>query len=829
MPIAFRFLRQAAFRQQLNVTVAVGVLLFAMLSSLLTSWQGSRQIRDTLLKQGEHVAENLASQSVLALLYASADNAMGAVNTTLLFPDVKRVEIIHANGQTLVLRGIESLAAGAALRPDATMRAAYLEAETAEVWRFVAPVLAKASDSPFDATEGKAELLGFVRVVQGKETLSRMMLQVFMVNLAISLVFAAVFLLVLRRLANRLTQPIVELSQTMARAERGESGVRASLAGPKDIVDMATAFNSMIGTLQDRERALRESQASYREVVDSVKEVIFQTNAAGEWAFLNASWVEITGVAVEQALGRPMAAYVVEEDRSRVIQWAAALQRREAADCRFEVRYARRDGSLGWFDVAQRVRLDAAGGFAGTSGTLDDITEQKRAEERIEFLAYHDALTQLPNRMLVQDRFGQAMAYADRARAKVALLFLDLDNFKTINDSLGHLTGDELLIEVATRLSESVRDTDTVSRLGGDEFLVVLPALTDADDIAPVLVKLMGRIGEVVEIDDQELNTSASIGIAIYPDDGADFETLLKKSDMAMYRAKESGRNTYRFFDDQMNVDAVEHLRMRNGLRKALAREEFVLHYQPQIDIGSGELIGAEALIRWNHPDFGMVPPGRFLPIAEDSGLIVPIGEWVLTEACRQAAAWGKAGIRGLVIAVNLSAVQFRRGDIEQSVVRALEASGLDPALLELELTESILINNTEHILATVKRLKLLGVKLSIDDFGTGYSSLSYLKRFQVDKLKIDQSFVRDLVTDAEDAAIVRAIIQMADSLGLTTIAEGVETEPVLSLLRDFGCNEAQGYHFARPMPSEDLPAFRASLGIHPHLALPGRQDLSAG
>jgi EAL domain-containing protein (putative c-di-GMP-specific phosphodiesterase class I) len=323
---------------------------------------------------------------------------------------------------------------------------------------------------------------------------------------------------------------------------------------------------------------------------------------------------------------------------------------------------------------------------------------------------------------------------------------------------------------------------------------------------------MMEQLVAPCHIEGHELVTSVSIGVAIYPDDGNDFETLMKKADMAMYRAKDSGRNTYRFFDEQMNVEAIEELSMRTGLRHALTRGEFVLHYQPQIDLASGALIGVEALIRWNHPELGLVPPARFISVAEDSGLIVPIGEWVLHEACRQAVTWQKYEMADLQIAVNLSAVQFKRGDIERSVFSALKQSGIDPRLLELELTESILIVDTESVLATVKRLKLMGVKLSIDDFGTGYSSLSYLKRFQVDKLKIDQSFVRGLASDPEDAAIVRAIIQMAKSFGLRTIAEGVEDERSLDLLRLFQCDEAQGYFFARPMPAEDFPAFLAKL-----------------
>jgi diguanylate cyclase (GGDEF)-like protein len=444
-----------------------------------------------------------------------------------------------------------------------------------------------------------------------------------------------------------------------------------------------------------------------------------------------------------------------------------------------------------------------------TTDLATALLEREAARERIDFIAFHDSLTGLPNQQLAEDHIGLAIAHADRERVKVALLFIDLDNFKTINDSLGHDIGDSVIREVAARLRECVRETDTISRRGGDEFLIILPNLSEPDATAPILVKLVERLSHPMEIGGQELHTTASVGIAIYPDDGPDFATLMKKAETAMYRAKDAGRNTYCFFDAQMNVEAVEQLRLRNGLRRALEHDEFVLHYQPQIKLATGTLVGVEALIRWNHPELGMIPPGRFIPLAEDSGLIVPISEWVLREASRQAAAWAKQGLVGLVVAVNLSGVHFKRGNLEQSVIRALEESSLPPELLELELTESILISNTEGVLATVKRLKQLGVKLSIDDFGTGYSSLSYLKRFEVDKLKIDQSFVRDLGSNSEDAAIVRAIIQMARSLGLTTIAEGVESEAILGLLREFDCDEAQGYYFARPMPADELPDFR--------------------
>lgn len=429
-----------------------------------------------------------------------------------------------------------------------------------------------------------------------------------------------------------------------------------------------------------------------------------------------------------------------------------------------------------------------------------EIEDRKDAERRVEFLAYHDALTQLPNRELARDRLMQALADARRHHTQVALVLLDLDHFKNVNDSLGHARGDQLLKAVARSLTETLRQNDTVCRTGGDEFLLILKDLPDADATAPVVAKLLEQLNRPFDIDSQELMTSASAGIAMAPNDGEDFETLLQRADTAMYRAKEEGRNAYRFFDDRMNAESAERLNLRNGLRRALVARQFVLHYQPQVDLATGRVFGAEALIRWQHPEWGLVPPGKFIPVAEDSGLIVPIGDWVIEEACRQAMVWREMGFPALTIAVNLSALQFKRGEVEKVVADALRASGLPPNQLELELTESVLISDVEGVEARLKGLKALGVKLAIDDFGTGYSSLSYLKRLSVDKLKIDQSFVRDLERHPDEVAIVRAIIQMADGLGLQSIAEGVETLAMMQQLRGLGCQEGQGYWFAKPM-----------------------------
>ena len=554
-------------------------------------------------------------------------------------------------------------------------------------------------------------------------------------------------------------------------------------------------------------RTLIRSEETLRMIEENVNDVITRTDLNGRYLYLSPAIGRVCGYAPEEVEGHAISEFLHPEDVKQRIE--AQFQTRQTKQAQTIVyRFRHKHGHYVWMEANVQAVWKNDEIITDVITVSRDITERKIAEQKIEFLAYHDALTELPNRLLARDRMHQAIATAERQKTKLALLFLDLDNFKTVNDSLGHAVGDLLLKAVAGRLKECVRDSDTLSRQGGDEFLIIMTELESAEVVAPVLDKIHDHIQRTFEIESNELTTSVSIGVAIYPDNGRDFDTLLKKADTAMYRAKEQGRNTYRFFDAKMNVDAVEHLNFRNGLRRALDRDEFVLHYQPQIDLLSGNLIGAEALIRWQHPELGLVAPGRFISVAEDSGLIVPIGEWVIREACRQAASWPKAGGRPVGVAVNLSAVQFKRGSLEKTVMRALDESGLHPALLELELTESILIRDTEEVLATVRRLKALGVKLSIDDFGTGYSSLSYLKRFSVDKLKIDQSFIRDMASDPEDEVIVRTIIQMAQSLDLRTIAEGVETEQMLSHLKLFHCDEVQGFHIAKPMPAENFVSF---------------------
>ena len=435
------------------------------------------------------------------------------------------------------------------------------------------------------------------------------------------------------------------------------------------------------------------------------------------------------------------------------------------------------------------------------------VLEQQAAEARIQQLAHFDSLTGLPNRVLLHERSSQAIQMARRNGEPLALLFLDLDHFKNVNDSLGHRVGDELLKVLAQRLKLQVREQDTVSRLGGDEFIVLLPG-TDAAGAARVASKLMQQATQAFQIDQNELTVTPSIGIALFPEDGTDFDTLSKRADIAMYRAKRDGRNNFRFFTGEMQAQSLRTLQLETALRRALERDQLRLHYQPQISLADNRVIGAEALLRWQHPELGSVSPAEFIPIAEASGLILPIGEWVIRTAVQQLKSWLGGGMAPITVAVNLSSVQFRHVDLPALVTRILDEAGLAPALLELELTEGVAMLEPLVAIAVMDNLHQRGVRMSIDDFGTGYSSLSYLKKFHVYKLKIDQSFVRDITDDPEDKAIVSAIISMSASLGLRTIAEGVETQGQLDFLRERGCKEVQGYFFSPALPAEEFRAF---------------------
>jgi diguanylate cyclase (GGDEF)-like protein/PAS domain S-box-containing protein len=465
--------------------------------------------------------------------------------------------------------------------------------------------------------------------------------------------------------------------------------------------------------------------------------------------------------------------------------------------------------------TAQEVELlqELAGDVTYGLRAIRTRAEHWAAETKLAFLALHDPLTKLPNRVALRERFQLALAAAHRRHSRLAMLFLDLDEFKEINDSLGHEIGDKLLLQVAERLQSCVPHSGIVAREGGDEFLILLTDLEDLSAIEPFARSILERIDQPVQIGENQLQSTASLGISVFPDDGEDFETLRRNSDAALFHAKGQGRNTFRFFNERMNLDAVERVELQTRLRAALRHQAFRLHYQPQVRVQDRRIIGAEALIRWRAEDGEMIPPARFIPVAEKSGLIIPIGQWVLEEACRQAVIWRESGLPELLVAVNLSVVQFARCDIVEAVTTALHKSGLPAEWLELEITESVLLHDTDSVLETLHALKRLGVKLSIDDFGTGYSSLAYLKRLPVDKLKIAHPFVKQLASSREDAAIVRAIIQLGHTLQLEVIAEGVEVEGQLKFLRANGCNLIQGYLISPPVAAEEFPALLGRRG----------------
>ncbi|MGA7514544.1 MAG: EAL domain-containing protein, partial [Candidatus Sulfotelmatobacter sp.] len=549
------------------------------------------------------------------------------------------------------------------------------------------------------------------------------------------------------------------------------------------------------GRKQSEERLHLQAAA-----LEAAANAIVITDSHGSIIWVNHAFTTMTGYSKEEVLGKNP--HMLRSGKQPESYYANLWSTISSGKVwQGEIVNRRKDGTT-YTEEMTITPVTQSGADAKTQfvAIKQDITERKAAEKRVQFLAYYDALTGLPNRSLLQDRLAGAIASARRRNEKVALLFLDLDRFKNVNDSLGHTAGDLLLQEVAERLRRFGREQDTVARLGGDEFLIILNSVKDISDAAVAADRLVKSLTAGFVIQDHPLTISCSLGISIFPEHGADGETLIKNADAAMYCAKEKGRNNFQFFTKNMNAQVVERLTLENSLRLALDRKELFLVYQPQMDIGSGKITGLEALLRWQHPELGLVPPDKFIRIAENSGLIRPIGEWVLRTACSQARQWQDEGLDAVSVAVNVSAVQFRQEDFCEVIRRVLRETRLAPRYLELELTEGLLLANADVMLSVIEELNAMGLTLAIDDFGTGYSNFGYLKQFRVSKLKIDRSFVRDVAVNPDDAAITTAIISMARSLNLKVIAEGVEDEAQMSFLRAHQCDEIQGYYFSKPL-----------------------------
>lgn len=554
----------------------------------------------------------------------------------------------------------------------------------------------------------------------------------------------------------------------------------------------------------------RQTEARLRlsaNAFDSTADGIMITDPNNQMVYVNQAFTRITGYSTAEALGQtPKMLHSGRHDSA----FYSAIWRTldERGHWQGEIWNRRKSGEIypEWLSIS--AVPDERGQRSNYVGVFTDISQHKQTQDRLDFLANHDALTSLANRIAFHELAHEALLRAHRSGRIVALLFIDLDNFKTINDTLGHPMGDSLIQAVAQRLSESLRESDVVARLGGDEFTVLMENLVEGQDAAILAQKILAVLEHPFNLADQTLYISASIGISIYPGDGSEAETLLKNADMAMYRAKADGRNAYRFFSTDLNAQAVEAMRLTNALRTALLNGEFFLNYQPRLALPSAQVVGVEALLRWRHPVLGLVSPAKFIPLAEQAGLIEHIGEWVLQTACRQAREWQAAGLAPFRMAVNLSARQLRQPDLVARIRAALEAHALEPRWLELEITESLMVQNPEHTERILRELKTMGVRIAVDDFGTGYSSLSYLKRFSLDYLKIDQSFIRDIPHDPDNMAIARAVIALATSLKLQVVGEGVETEAQRAFLAAEGCHEVQGFFYCKPLPAEELVAY---------------------
>jgi diguanylate cyclase (GGDEF)-like protein/PAS domain S-box-containing protein len=552
------------------------------------------------------------------------------------------------------------------------------------------------------------------------------------------------------------------------------------------------------------EEALFVEKERAQVTLNSIGDAVVCTDMSGNITFLNFVAEKMTGWAWQEAAGRPMLEVLQildagsREPAPHPINVAVGVDRtlRLSSNCIL----VRRDGFETPIEDSVAPIHDREGKETGAVIIFRDVSTARAMAAQMTHSAQHDFLTGLPNRMLLNDRVTQAIVLAPRHSKKVAVLFLDLDGFKHINDSLGHPTGDKLLQSIAKRLVACVRSSDTVSRQGGDEFVVLLSEMEQSEDAAISALRILQAVAEAHTIDHHDLHVTASIGLSVFPDDGKDAETLIKNADTAMYQAKENGRQSYQFFRPAMTVRAVERQSIEENLRRALERREFTLHYQPKIKLRSGEITGAEALLRWTHPVRGSVSPAQFIPVAEDCGLILPIGQWVLREACKQARAWLDAGLPLGTMAVNISSMEFRDDNFLESVFTILSETGLDPRALELELTESVLMKRAESATSVLKTLRARGVQIAVDDFGTGYSSLSYLRKFPIDALKIDQSFVRQITSAPDDSTIVTAVISMGRSMKLRVVAEGVETREELAFLQTHQCDEAQGFYFSRPV-----------------------------
>ncbi|HQL01608.1 MAG TPA: PAS domain S-box protein, partial [Smithellaceae bacterium] len=568
---------------------------------------------------------------------------------------------------------------------------------------------------------------------------------------------------------------------------------------------------SFRGILRDRtrlkqaEEALRQSEERYRSILEETDNAYFEVDLAGNYTFVNDAVCHLMGYTKEELIGQTFRKQVDEEDTKILYDAFGRIYTTGEPVRGIFYKYARKDGSTHYAEIAGLPLCNPQGAIIGFRGIGRDITEHKKSEERIQYLATHDGLTGLPNRVLFSQLLNHAVQSAKRYQRIFAVFFIDLDRFKMINDTLGHDAGDQLLREIAVRFKQTLRAVDTVARLGGDEFVVLIEEIEDLSYVAAVARKILSAVMRSMTIMDKECRVTASIGVSIYPKDGEDEQSLMKNADIAMYFAKEEGKNNYKLYSNDIKSQSVERLSIETNLRSALERNEFFLQYQARFDVRTDEINGVEALLRWENPDLGILMPARFISVADDSGMIVPIGRWVLRTACFQNVAWQKIGLPPVCMSVNLSVRQLTDDHLIDDIQRALRDSGLDPRLLELEITEAMIMHRPVRMMAIFDKIKKLGVRIAIDNFGTGYSSLAQIRHFPVDTLKIDRCFIRDIMENPEDISVARAILSMGRTLSLTIVAEGVETEEQMAFLQEHACDEMQGFHFSKPVAPDQF------------------------
>lgn len=784
-------------REKLLIVVVIGFLIAFTLVGSYRIYQAKQSLSDDMNHSGQERAQ-LIAESVSNLIVAyDYSNLESLTERILKFQDVEKITIFNRAGKVMVVKQTPNINSQKLIRT------------------FQVPVIFSGD------TIGQVEL---------EITMDRLESEINKTyrNIVIVISIFATFFgaLIYFSVSVLIVKPLSRLSQAADQLAKGDFTAALPPESSDELGHMVRAFSSMRETRKQVEQELnnlnaslesivmarvselRNSEAYNNAVLENVNEGIIVIDEKGTISTFNSAAEKIFGYSSEEIINQNFSLLISADELEVTGKFHRYNEEHENTPffgVTREVVGLRKDYSAFPLELkTSQLRIQDTVTFITTAR---DISERKETEQRIRYMASHDALTKLPNRALLQDRIQQTLIHNQRRNIKAAILFIDLDKFKIINDTLGHDVGDSLLKEAAARLLASVRGEDTVARQGGDEFIILLSNITNPEDAGLIAQKVLDSMVQPFVINGKELHISASVGITIYPDDGKDMDTLLKNSDIAMYHTKESGRNNYHYFSEKMNKQASEKQIMSSELRHAVERNQLYLVYQPVVDTISDKMTGMEALLRWHHPELGHVSPIRFIPLAEETGTILPIGEWVFRTACSQLRDWQKQGYEVPRLAINLSAKQFHQKNLVDNLSMVLADTGIAANMIGIEITESMLVQNIEEVVETLLKLSNMGVQISIDDFGTGYSSLSYLKRFPIDKLKIDKSFIDDISTHPDDAAIVKAIIAMAHGLSMKVVSEGVETEDQLEFLRRYGCEQYQGYLFSKPLPAAQIEA----------------------